>query len=122
MEQHMSARVRVVRGDHVDGEPVFEASVQPVGGPVRGLGGDECHQAGGVVAGRERHAAADRVEFGGVQWVGEGDFQGVVGHLSPPDWYQSMRLPQLRQRPIWPARGRRLVLCAAICRERRGGR
>ncbi|ALV48002.1 hypothetical protein ASR50_35245 [Streptomyces sp. 4F] len=35
------------------------------------------------MAGRERHGAADRVEFGGVQWVGEDDLQCVVGHLSP---------------------------------------
>lgn len=46
---------------------------------------------------------------------------GGVGRLSSR-WYQSMRLPQLRQRPVWPARSRRLGLCVAICKERRGGR
>ena len=71
VEQDLPVGVRVVGGDHVDGEPSGEAVARPVCGAAGGFGAYEGHEAGGVVVGRERQHAGGVAEFGRGQGAGQ---------------------------------------------------
>lgn len=82
VEQESAVCVRIVRGDHVDGQPVAEAAAQLLGGPGGAGGAADGHQAAARGVGGQGPGVGGAREFDPGEWPGEGDFQGVVagGH------------------------------------------